>query len=231
MANSGFLGLRFGGKDIDHEKGIAVIGLGRFGRALAEELINQGIEVLGVDINEDVVQDAAGTMTHVVRGDATKPEVLAALGIAELPKVVVAIGAKLEASILVCSALLRIENGPEVWAKASTAAQAEILEQMGITHIFRPDAEMGRKAAHVVARSLNDYVDLGYGFALLSTQTPEKLAGMSLLESGLRRKFGITVIAVRRGCVWEAANSETILEADDTILVVGPAADLEEMYR
>ena len=96
---------------------VAVIGLGRFGRSLALELMAGGTEVLGVDIREDNVQSLNGQLTQVVRADPTKPEVLRQLSIDQFDRVVVAIGGNLEASILTSSALLAM-GLPSIWAKA-----------------------------------------------------------------------------------------------------------------
>ncbi|SDU78876.1 potassium channel family protein [Arcanobacterium phocae] len=201
---------------------VAVFGLGRFGSALALELVYAGYSVLGIDKSPAVVQSLANKLPHVVATDPTNPDTLEELGIQDFSRVVVAIGNDLASSILVTSALLKM-NGPEVWAKASTPQQGQILEQMGVNHIFYPETDMGRRAAHIVAQSFNDYVELGYGYALVSTTVNDAMTGVELAELGLRRSKGISIIAVKGpDDHWVNAYAETILKPGDEILAVGP---------
>ncbi|SQC01672.1 potassium channel family protein [Mobiluncus curtisii] len=156
-----------------------VIGLGRFGLSMATELEASGVEVLGIDCNPEVVQRASALIRHVVRADATDKEALAQLAVDEYACGVVTIGGDLAASILSASALLTL-HCPQVWAKASSVEQGEILNQMGITRVFYPESEMGLRAAHQVAQSFEDYIDLGHGFALVINQS-----GTALLRKDL----------------------------------------------
>ncbi|MDO5701131.1 MAG: TrkA family potassium uptake protein [Bowdeniella nasicola] len=207
--------------------GVVVIGLGRFGAAIAKELERCGVEVLAIDNDEASVQKVAPHLTHVVRGDGTSEEVLRQLSVPEFSTAVVAIGSNLAASILTASVLLKI-GGIEVWAKASSPEQGQILTQMGIEHVFYPESDMGRRAAHVVSQSFLDYIELGYGFALVATLAPKDLVGQTLGETALRRAEGITVVAVRDpNGSWETAHSETFVTEGDTVLVVGPADKLD----
>lgn len=205
------------------EHDVAVFGLGRFGSALALELVYAGYSVLGIDKSPAVVQSLASRLPHVVAADPTNEETLRELGIQDFSRVVVAIGNDLASSILATSALLKM-NGPDVWAKASTPQQGQILEQMGVKHIFYPETDMGRRAAHIVAQSFNDYVELGYGYALVSTTVNDAMTGKQLADLGLRRTKGISVIAVKgSNDQWVNAYAETILKPGDEILAVGPA--------
>ncbi|KPC67981.1 potassium transporter, partial [Streptomyces sp. NRRL WC-3753] len=110
---------------------VVVIGLGRFGRALALELVDEDTEVLGIDESAEVVQALSGHLTHAVRADSTKEDALRQLGVHEFDRAVVAIGTDLEASILTASLLISfgIEN---VWAKAISEAHGRILTQLGV---------------------------------------------------------------------------------------------------
>ncbi|SDZ77870.1 trk system potassium uptake protein TrkA [Bowdeniella nasicola] len=208
---------------------VVVIGLGRFGSAMAEELEKTGTEVLAIDASAEVVQQYSPLLTHVVRADGTSEEALRQLSVPEFTTAVVAIGGNLAASILTASVLLKI-GGIEVWAKASSPEQGRILEQMGIRHVFYPESDMGRRAAHVVAQSFLDYIELGYGFALVSTRAPKDLVGRELGETNLRRTAGITVIAVRdEDGSWVTAHAGTFIHDGDTVLLVGPAAALARL--
>jgi trk system potassium uptake protein len=124
------------------KKNVAVIGLGRFGEAVAKRLVALGHDVLGIDGDLRIVQSLADELPHVVQADATETEALAALGVAEIDFAVVAIGADLEGSTL--SVLALGELGVKtIWAKASTRRHGLILERLGVARVVYPEAEMG----------------------------------------------------------------------------------------
>jgi len=206
---------------------VAVIGLGRFGRSLALELMAGGTEVLGIDIVEENVQALNTRLTQVVRADPTNPEVLRQLSIDQFDRVVVAIGGNLAASILTSSALLAL-GLPAIWAKADTEEHALILEQLGVHHVVQPESEMGRKVAHLVRGAALDYIEIERGYAVVKSAPPERLFGIPLGKTGLRKEFGVTIAAYKKpGAEWTNADAETVLEADDTILIVGPTRKAE----
>jgi trk system potassium uptake protein TrkA len=206
---------------------VAVIGLGRFGRSLALELMAGGTEVLGVDADEEIVQSLGSDLTHVVEADSTKPEVLRQLGIEEFDRVVVAIGSNLEASILTCSVLLGMKI-PTIWAKALTDQHGLILEQLGIPHVIYPEADMGRRVAHLVRGAALDYIEIERGYAIVKSSPPAHLHGRPLGQTGLRKEFGVTVAAYKKpGEEWHNADAATVLSEGDTILIVGPTRKAE----
>jgi len=210
---------------------VAVIGLGRFGGALALELEAQKTEVLGIDAREDTVQAYNGQLTHVVRADSTREEVLRQLGVHEFDVVVVGIGSDIEASILTSSRLLKFGK-PVVWAKAISEPHAEILEQLGVHHVVRPEHDMGRRVAHLVRGGMLDYVEFEGDFILIRTRPPAVAQDRPLGVLGLRDKYGITVVASKSpDGRWEPANSQTVLYDDDEILVEGNKQQTEAFSR
>ncbi|TLM75336.1 TrkA family potassium uptake protein [Pseudarthrobacter sp. NamB4] len=208
---------------------VAVIGLGRFGGALALELEEQGTEVLGIDSNEEIVQSYNGLLTHVVRADSTKEEVLRQLSVHEFDRVVVGIGTDLEASILTTSRLLTFKH-PQIWAKAISEPHAEILGQLGVENVIRPEHDMGRRVAHLVRGSILDYVEFEDDFVMVRTRPPVQARDRPLGVLGLRDQYGITIVAVKRpGGVWTHTTAQTVLYDDDQIIVQGPK-DLAESF-
>lgn len=202
---------------------VVVIGLGRFGRSLAVELADAGVEVLGIDTDEEIVQSLNGVLTQVVRADATKEEVLNQLSVPDFSHAVVAIGSNIEASILATSWLLRFEI-PNVWAKAISQPHGQILGQLGVPHVVYPEADMGRRVAHLLRGSIADYQDIGGGFAMVTATAPPSMVGKPLDRVGFRKKHNLNVVAVRQpDGTWDHATGETILNWDDTVIVVGPA--------
>ncbi|SLK13910.1 potassium channel family protein [Arthrobacter sp. P2b] len=201
---------------------VAVIGLGRFGGSLALELEAQGTDVLGIDSNEEIVQSYNGLLTHVVRADSTKEEVLRQLSVHEFDRVVVGIGTDLEASILTTSRLLTFKH-PQIWAKAISEPHAEILGQLGVENVIRPEHDMGKRVAHLVRGSILDYVEFEDDFVMIRTQPPSEARDRPLGVLGMRDKYGITIVAVKRpGTVWTHTTAQTVLYDDDQIIVQGP---------
>ncbi len=201
---------------------VAVIGLGRFGGALALELEDQGTEVLGIDSDEEIVQSYNGLLTHVVRADSTKEEVLRQLSVHEFDRVVVGIGTDLEASILTTSRLLTFKR-PQIWAKAISEPHAEILGQLGVENVIRPEHDMGRRVAHLVRGSILDYVEFEDDFVMIRTRPPAEARDRPLGVLGLRDQYGITIVAVKRpGGTWTHTTAQTVLYDDDQIIVQGP---------
>ncbi|MGA5146915.1 potassium channel family protein [Streptomyces griseoincarnatus] len=209
------------------EGSVVVIGLGRFGRALALELADEDTEVLGIDENTEVVQALSGSLTHVVRADSTKEDALRQLGVHEFDRAVVAIGSDLEASILTASLLISfgIEN---VWAKATSEAHGRILTQLGVQHVVYPEHDMGQRVAHLVRGRMLDYIEFEDDFAMVKTKPPADIIGLPLSNSAVRTRYGITVVAIKRpGEGFTYATADTVVEADDTIIVAGRTRSTE----
>ncbi|HWI32220.1 MAG TPA: TrkA family potassium uptake protein [Microbacterium sp.] len=224
----------FGGdssRRIAEADSVAVIGLGRFGSSLALELMAGGTEVLGVDVDEELVQALNGELTQVVRADSTREEALRQLAIDEFDRVVVAIGDDISASILTCSVLIGMKI-PIIWAKAVDDRHGLILEQLGVHHVIYPEKDMGRKVAHLVRGAALDYIEVDRGYALVKAAAPEVLLDKRLGDTGLRSAYGVTIAAFKRDAgSWRNADADTILHAGDTILVVGPTADAENFAQ
>jgi trk system potassium uptake protein len=139
----------------------------------------------------------------------------------------VAIGSDITASILTCSVLLGMKV-PGIWAKAVTEQHALILEQLGVHRVIRPEAEMGRRVAHLVRGAAQDYIEIDRGYAIVKSAPPSRLHGIPLGQTGLRKEFGVTVAAYKQpGGEWHNADADTVLSEGDTILIVGPTRKAE----
>lgn len=210
---------------------VAVIGLGRFGGALAVELARRGTEVLGIDGSPKVTQGLSGQLPHVVSADATDIEALRQLGIAEFHRAVVAIGTDIQASILATSLLSELEI-PDIWAKAISRQHGRILERVGAHHVVLPEHHMGERIAHLLSGRLLDYVEVDEDFAMIKTKPPRDVVSVPLRDSRVRSRFGVTVVAVKseaRGprAPFVHATPDTVLMYGDIILVIGKINDVE----
>ncbi|MGZ5417138.1 MAG: potassium channel family protein [Nocardioides sp.] len=206
---------------------VAVIGLGRFGKSLALELVKEGVEVLGIDGDPKVVQSLAGRLTHVVEADSTDEDAMRQLSLQEFDRAVIGIGTDLESSILSASVALKV-GVPNIWAKAVSESHARILTQIGVHHVVRPEHDMGKRVAHLVRGRMLDYIEFDDGFAIVKTRPPHSLLGLPLGESRPRSKYGITIVGVKRtGEDFTHATPDTVVEDGDLIIVSGPQNKVE----
>ena len=210
---------------------VVVIGLGRFGSALALELMAGGTEVLGIDGDPDIVQTLNGELSQVVRADSTKEEALRQLAVPDYEYAVVGIGTNVEASILTASLLVSF-GIKEVWAKALSEAHGRILTQLGVAHVVYPEADMGRRVAHLVRGAVLDYIQFEDDFAMVKTCPPADIVGRRLGDTGVRSRHDVTVVAVhRRGQGFTYATADTVVEPDDMIIVAGRTKAAERFSR
>lgn len=208
---------------------VVVIGLGRFGSAVALELTRRGTEVLAIDQSTKLVQNMSGHLTQVVAADCTDIDALRELGVDEFYRAVVAIGSDIEASILATSLLVELEV-EDIWAKAITAQHGRILERVGATRVVFPEREAGERVAHLVSGQMLDYMQVDEDFAIAKIRPPLQMVGVPLSQSNARSKHGITVVAVKNpGGDFTNATADTELVHDDVILVTGRVKDVDRV--
>ena len=214
-------------------KQFVVIGLGRFGTAVATELYKMGHEVLAVDRNMDLIEDIAGSVTHAVCADATDEAELAALGISNFDVAVVSIGTDLEASILVT--MLCKEMGVEyVLTKASSDMHAKVLRRVGADKIVFPERDMGARVAYnLVSTSILDFIELSPDYSLVELEVPKAWIAASMKELNLRVNYGINVMAIRHadGGITVAPQGADILRAKDVLVAIGSNNSLAGLER
>lgn len=207
-----------------------IIGLGRLGTAMIGTLEHLGHDVLGVDLNEERVQDLSGRFpnAHLVAADATDESVLRDLNVAQFDGAAVVIGENLEASILATASLKELEV-PFVVARALNRLHRRVLEKVGADRIIEPEREMGAQVARTMASpAVLDYVDLGEDEALIEAEVPEEWVGKSLAELQLARKHGLTVLALKpKGQSGTIPSGDTVLGGEDVIVVGGHRESLD----
>lgn len=212
--------------EVDHEGEFIVIGLGRFGSALATTLVDMGHEVLGIDSDPARVQQHSGLITHVVEADTTNVTALEQLGVADAVTVAVCIGSDVEASVLTTAALADL-NVPNIWAKAVTEPHGRILTRVGAHNVVFPEAEMGSRVAHLLTGEVIEYLALDDDFVLIETVAPSWLVGHTLGDTNLRREYKVTIVCLKPdNGVFTYAESATVLQANDLIVVAGHRADI-----
>jgi len=210
---------------------IMIVGLGRFGSAAATSLMDLGQDVIGVDSDEKLVQRHAPLLTEAVQVDATDIDAMRLIGAEEVQTAVVAIGNDIEASILAASVLLELEV-PRVWAKAVSDRHGRILGRLGVHRVVFPERDMGDRVAHGLVGLAIDFVLIGADFAMAETTAPKEALGRTLAEVGLRRKYDVTVVCTKPpGGTFSLTGPDTILQPDDTLLVIGEKENVERFSR
>lgn len=196
-------------------KQFGVIGLGRFGSAMATTLVELGHDVLGIDGDEARVQQLADVVTHVVQLDATDEKALRASGIRNVDVAVVSIGEHLEASLLVVMQL-REMGVATIVAKAVTPIHGRILEKLGVSRVIFPEREMAIRVAHsLVMPNAIDYIELSREFSIVEIPAPDAFVGRTLKQIELRPRFGLTLVAIKRRGP----------DGDKVVTSIAPAAD------
>lgn len=208
----------------------AVFGLGRYGRAIAKELVNNGVEVLAVDVDEEVVNAASVDIPFCKCADITDAEVIEQLGIGNIDVVVIATANNLEASVL--ATMLCKEAGVKtVIAKCADEMQRKILLKVGADRVMFPESESGtRLARNLISSGFMDIIDLSDDVSMVELTVRPEWAGQNLLQLNLRKKYGINVVAVCRGEKVDInIDPERPLQADTKLIVIAHTSELNKL--
>ena len=213
-------------------KSYAVIGLGRFGSALARQLCKLGAEVLALDVKGDYVQQIANDVTHAVVGDAQDKEVLRALGVRNLDCAVIAIGDNLAASVLITMNLKEL-GVPYIVCKAHDETHRKVLEKLGVDRVVIPEHEYAQRLARTLnSHNVLDYIELSEDFGILDVPAPKSWIGKRLRELNVRAKLGVTIIAVENGGKTNVSpTADYAVGEGDTLVMLGDNVALEKVQR
>lgn len=213
-------------------KSFAVIGLGRFGRAVALRLYALGNEVLVIDMDENSVREIADQVTYAVAGDAQNIEVLLNLGVANYDAVVVAVGSDLTASIFVTMNLKQL-GCKQVICKAADERYKAALERIGADRVIIPEQTIGTKLAESLSSGkVLDYISLSDDFSIVELGVPASWIGKSILQLLVRTRYGIALLAVRRGSTMEISpGADFIFEDGDIVLALGENDRIERLKQ
>lgn len=208
-------------------KQYAVIGLGRFGVSVARKLFEAGNEVLGIDINEEKVEDAEPYVTHAVVADTTEEKALNSIGIRNFDCVIVAIGIDMQSSILTVSLLKEI-GIKKIIAKALGKRHGQVLEKVGADWVIYPERDMGERVANqLLSPNMLNYIELSKEYSIEEIMIPSKMVGQSLRDLDIRSKYNVSVIAiVRDGNITILPSPDQIIEESDLLVMIGHRKDL-----
>ena len=214
----------------EKNKQYLVLGLGRFGESLAKSLHKMGHEVLAVDEDEELVEAIAPYVTQAVQIDATDEGALHALGVRNFDAAIVSIGQNMRDSILVC-VLLKELGVPYLIAKATDDLHAKVLRKVGVDRVVFPERDMGmRLAKSLLTPNVLELIDLSDDYQLVETILPQKWVGNTIIGVDVRKRFGISILAIHRGGQFIVSPApDFAFDAGDILLVLGKKDDIENL--
>lgn len=220
----------------------AVIGLGNFGKSVALTLAGKGCQVLAIDIDEEKVQEISDKVLHAVKADASDEKVLRSLDIKTVDVAIVSVGENMEASIMI-SLLLRELGVKMVVTKAVSTLHGKVLRKIGVDRVIFPERDIGVKVAEsLVSPNIFEYIELSPEYSIVEIVAPKILVGKTLKELDIRKKYHLSIIAIKRKTPELTEKGETEfkeeidvnpqaedeIEAGDILIIVGSDKDIKK---
>ena len=215
-----------------NNKTYAVFGLGRYGSAVAKELVINGAEVLAVDIDDEKVNEAATELPFCKCADVTDPEVLRQLGISNVDVVIISMASDLEASVM--TTMLCKEMGvATVIAKCSSEMNCKILSKVGADKVIFPESESGiRLAKNLLSSGFVDILDISNNVSIVELEVLPEWENRSLLELNLRKKYSINIVSIiENGQASIYIDPEKPLERSMRLIVIADTAKLRKLRK
>lgn len=213
-------------------KEFVVIGLGRFGGSIVRELIDQGADVMAIDVVPERVDEFAPIATQAVVADTTDEGALKSLGIRNFEHVIVAIGDDIQSSILTTLMLKEI-GVKKITVKAQNDYHEKVLRKIGADQVVHPERDMGiRIANNILSNNVLDYLELSDEHSIMEIKVNDKIAGHSIIDLDIRARYGINIVAVKRGnsiIVSPQADEKLIL--NDVLIIIGADVDINRFEK
>lgn len=210
----------------------AVIGLGRFGGSICEELSMEGMKVLAIDSSELKVNEFKNIASHAVIADATEENTLTELGVENVDHVIVAIGDDIQASILTTVILVDMDV-KKITVKAQNDYHEKILKKIGAHHVVHPERDMGKRLAHsLISSNILDYLELSEDYSMVEVWAGRKMLGKTLVELNIRAKFGCNVVAIKREKEMNVSPmADYKIQDGDVLIVIGADDDISRFEK
>ena len=212
------------------KKTYAVFGLGRYGTAVARELVEDGMEVIAVDAEERIVNDAASYLPMCKCADVTDAEVISRLGIGNIDTVIVCMASNLESSVMAIT-LCKEAGVKTVIAKCSNEMQQKILLRVGADQVVFPENESGiRLAKNLLSSGFIDMISLSKDVSVVEIDVKDEWRGKNLIELDLRKKYGFNIVAIKNGeNVNVNIDPKQALDADSSLIVIANTTQLGKL--
>ena len=212
------------------KKTYAVFGLGRYGMAVARELVENGMEVIAVDVKQKIVDDAVDFLPVCKCADVTDADVISRLGISNIDTVIICMAGNLEASVMAVT-LCKEAGVHTVIAKSANEMHQKILLRVGADRVVFPENESGiRLAKNLLSSGFIDMISLSKDVSMVEIDVKDEWCGKNLIELNLRRKYGFNIVAIKKDeRVSIDINPEQVLDAETTLIVIANTAKLGKL--
>lgn len=212
------------------KKTYAVFGLGRYGIAVARELVDNGMEVIAIDTDQKIVNDAAAYLPVCKCADVTDVEVISRLGIGNIDTVIICMASSLEASVMAVT-LCKEAGVKTVIAKCANEMHQKILRRVGADQVVFPESESGvRLAKNLLSSGFIDMISLSKDVSMVEIDVKDEWIGKNLIELNLRKKYGFNIVAIKKGeRVNVTINPEQALDAGTTLIVIANTTKLSKL--
>lgn len=212
------------------KKSVVVFGLGKFGMRVATKLYDQGIDVMAVDKNYDLVQDAADSVTVASQADFLDDEAIKELGLSNFDIAVVATGESLEASI-VATLAAKDAGIEEVIVKSNSPKKGRVLKKLGADRIIYPELDMGDRLARSISRSnLLEFIHFSQEYGIMEVRAKESWIGKTIREMDFRNTYQMNIIAInRQGDYIVSPKAEDVIEKGDVLILIGKEKDANNL--
>lgn len=209
-------------------KQILIIGLGKFGMSLAKELSKYDCEVMAIDSDSDLVDDAAEFVTHAARVDATDLNALKELGVTNFDMAIIGIGDNLEASIMIALTLKDLKV-PYIVAKSRDDVHAKLLSMIGVDRVVQPEKDIGtRLAKTIMHKNVIERMEVGREYSIAEVETPREWIGSRLNQLNIRPKYNINILCIEKNNKKILIPSaDYVIEEGDNIMLIAPNKELE----
>lgn len=213
-------------------KNVLLIGLGRFGRHMAQKLHDLNNQVLAIDKDERRIQDAMGYVTNAEIGDATDPTLIDSLGVRDFDLCVVTMGHDLQASLEI-TALLKKHGAPFVLVRVSRDAHAQFLLACGADEVIYPEKQVASWAAvRYGSDHIFDYTRISSDHAIYETAIPDAWVGHTVVDLSVRQRYHLNILAIRKNDRVEPLPSPGYqFKRDERIILLGSEKDVQKFLK
>ncbi|MBZ0198464.1 MAG: TrkA family potassium uptake protein [Ignavibacteriaceae bacterium] len=224
----------------------AVIGLGDFGMSVATNLAENGVDVIAVDHDLEVIEEIKDKVAYAVRMDSTDEKALKSLGIDKVDAVIISIGTHFEDTILTSVLLLQM-GAKKVVARASTKIQEKILKRLGVHQVIIPEFEIAKRLANnLIHEDILEYIPLDENYNIVQIAAPKMFIGKTLQELDLRIKYNVNLITIKRNHIiqdeetgnkitkpriYGVPTSSTLIEDNDILILLGKDRDIKKVIE
>lgn len=211
-------------------KSFAVLGLGNFGKNLAETIAEMGFDVLAVDRDEEEVNNISANVTHAIVGDVMDENFIKSMGLRNFDAAIVAIGGEVHSSVLL-TLMLKEEGVKRIVARAQSELHSRVLRKVGADKVVFPEKDMGVRVAHnLISYNVLDIMELSPEYSVVEVIPPGEWTEKSIRDSDIRAEYGVSIIAIRNNeYINVAPKADYVIKPDDQLIIIGKSENIKKI--